>query len=85
MLSYSGNCHSKACGLHVHRGNGFTVTGPGGSEPSKSQIKDAKKMKCCSPSSECGSHANGYLAFKEKGFRQENQTQLCKVLDHRNL
>lgn len=25
------------------------------------------------------------MAVKEKGFRQESQTQICKVLDGRNL
>lgn len=84
MLSYNGNCPGMACGVHMHGGNGFTVT-QWSSEPSESLSKAAEKLKGCSSPGKHGLHANGCLAFGENLFGQQSQTQLSEVLDHRNI
>lgn len=45
MLSYGGNCPGKACGVHVHRDNGFTVTSPGGLGAERELNKGCKENK----------------------------------------
>lgn len=77
MQSWSGNSPGKACGVHVCGGNGFIVTGLGGWEPNKSPVMAAKEIKCCPPSTECGSHTNG---CQRKGFQAgESDTALQGV------
>lgn len=56
----------------------------GGSEPSESQRTHAKKIKCCSLSSECGSRANLH-GFRREGFQAGESDPALEVLDCRNL
>lgn len=69
MLSYSGNCLGMARGVHVHGGNGFTVT-RWSSEPGESLGMAAEKLKGCSSPRKLGSHSNSCMAFREKWFGQ---------------